>query len=68
MRPHDKNGYNAGVRFNCFMDVSLRNNKKLPSTTAMENKSMVIADRPYNLQLKKCQNPGWDTVGGLTTS
>ena len=52
MRPHDKNGYNAGVRFNCFMDVSLRNNKKLPSTTAMENKSMVIADRPYNLQLK----------------
>jgi hypothetical protein len=45
MGPHDKNGYNAGARFNGFMDASVRNNRELPSTTAMENKSMIIEDR-----------------------
>ena len=46
MRPHDKDGYNAGAHFNGFMAASVRNNRKLPSTTAMENMSMIIADKP----------------------
>ena len=29
---------------------------------------MVVEVRSWILQLKTCQNAGWDIVGGLTTS
>jgi hypothetical protein len=46
MGPHDKNGYDAGACFNGFMDASVRNTRKLPSTIAIENKIMIIEDMP----------------------
>jgi hypothetical protein len=44
MGPHDKNGYDAEARFNGFMDASVQNNRKLPSTTPIENKFMITED------------------------
>jgi len=46
MRPHDKDGYNAGARFNGFIDASVWSNRKLPSTTEIENKVMIIEEKP----------------------
>ena len=43
MGPHDKNGYDVGA---CFMDASVRNNRKLPSTIPIENKFMITEDMP----------------------
>ena len=45
MRLHDKNGYDAGPRFNDFMEDSCRNNGNLPSIIAIEHKFMIVEDK-----------------------
>ena len=39
---------------------TVRNNRNLPSIIAMETMLMIDENRRYILQLKTCQDPGWD--------
>jgi len=46
MGPHDKNGYDSGARLEGFMGASVLNNRKLPSTTPIQNRFMINEDMP----------------------